>query len=120
MEICHNIVMKNIHNNVSTMITKEFEVSRVAIHYHSLHYTDQSTSEEIDADKFLVNLSIALYTLFIELDKFINIHWSYRNDPENILQHCVMVKIMHITVERNTCYHLMLGKHIGKILNWRR
>ena len=49
--------MKNIQNNVSTMIIKEFAVSRVAIHYHSLNYTDQFTTEEIDADKCLVNLS---------------------------------------------------------------
>ena len=49
--------------------------------------TDQSTSKEINADKYLVNLSIALYTLFIELDKFISIRWSYRNDSEKILQH---------------------------------
>ena len=62
MEIWYNIVMKNVHNVVSTMITKEFASSRGAIHYHSLNYTDQSTSEEIDADKCLVKLSIALYT----------------------------------------------------------
>ena len=65
--------MKNIHNAVSTIITKEFASSRGAIHYHSLNYTIQSTSGEIDADKCLINLSIALYTLFIELDKLINI-----------------------------------------------
>ena len=52
--------MKNVHNIVSTMITKEFASSWGAIHYHSLNYTDQSTSEEIDADKYIVNLSIAL------------------------------------------------------------
>ena len=54
------------------MITKEFASSRGAIHCHSLNYTDRSTSEEIDADKCLVNLYIALYTLFIDLDKFID------------------------------------------------
>ena len=80
MEIWYNIVMKNVHNVVSTMITKEFASSRGAIHYHSLNYTDQSTSEEIDADKCLVNLSIALYTLFIDLDKFIDTQWTYNND----------------------------------------
>ena len=64
MEIWYNIVMKNVHNVVSTMITKEFTSSRVTIHYHSLNYTDQSTSEEIDADKCLVNLSIALYFIY--------------------------------------------------------
>ena len=37
--------MKTFHNTVSTMITKEFASSRGAIRYHSLNYTDQSTSE---------------------------------------------------------------------------
>ena len=50
------------------MITKELASSRSAIHYHILNYTDQSTSEEIDTDKHLVNLSISLCTLFIDLD----------------------------------------------------
>ena len=71
--------MKCFHNIVLTMITKEFTFSRGDIHYHSLNYTDPSTSEEIDGDKCLVNLSIALYTLFIELDKFVNIHWTESN-----------------------------------------
>ena len=82
IEIWYNIAMENIHNVVSTMITKEFASSRGAIHYHSLNYTDQSTLEKNDADKCLVNLSIALYTLFIDLDKFITIQWSYRSDSE--------------------------------------
>ena len=69
--------MKNVHNIVHGMITKEFASSRGAIHYHSLNYSDQSTSEEIDADKCLVNLSIALYNLFVNLDKFINKHFTY-------------------------------------------
>ena len=68
--------MKNVHNVVSIMITKEFASSRVDIHYHRLNYTDQSTLEETDADKCLVNLSIALYTLFVDLDKFNNIYWT--------------------------------------------
>ena len=72
--------MKNIHNVVDAMITKEFASSWGAIHYHSLKYTDQSTSEEIDADKWLVNLSIDLHNLFIELDKFNDTHWTYNND----------------------------------------
>ena len=46
MEIWYNIIMKNIHNVVDTLITKEFASSRGAIHYHSLNYTDQSTSIE--------------------------------------------------------------------------
>ena len=71
--------MKNIHNVVSTMITKEFESFRGAIHYHSLNYTDQSTLEEIDDDKCLVNLCITLYTLFVDLDKCINIYWTENN-----------------------------------------
>ena len=37
--------MKNVHNVVSTMMTKEFASSRGAIHYHILNYTDQSTSK---------------------------------------------------------------------------
>ena len=56
------------------MITKEFAFSRGAIHYHSLKYTDQYTSEEINANKSLVNVFIALYTLFKKIVKFINIH----------------------------------------------
>ena len=72
----YNIVMKNVRNVVSTIITKEFSSSRGTMYYHTLNYTDQSTSEAIDADKCLVNLSIVLLTLFIDLDKFINIHWS--------------------------------------------
>ena len=40
MEIWYNIVMKNIHNVVDVMITKEFASSRGAIHYHSLNYTN--------------------------------------------------------------------------------
>ena len=56
--------------------------SRDAIHYHSLNYTDQSTSEEIDTDKCLVNLAITLYTLFKPLDNFINSHWTCSNDSE--------------------------------------
>ena len=59
------------------MISKECVSSQGAIHCHSLNYTDQSTSEKIDADKCLVNLSIALYNLFIKLNKFINIHYTY-------------------------------------------
>ena len=55
------------------MITKVFASSRGAIHYHSLNYTDQSTSEKNDANKCLVNLYLALYNLFKELDKFIDI-----------------------------------------------
>ena len=61
------------------MITKEFVSSRGDIHYHSLNYTDQSTLKEIDADECLVHLSIVLYTLFMDLDKFINIHWTESN-----------------------------------------
>ena len=56
------------------MITKEFAFSRGAIHYHSLKYTDQYPSEEIDGNKSLVNVFIALHTLFKKLVKFINIH----------------------------------------------
>ena len=74
--------MKCFHNIVLTMITKEFTFSRGDIHYHSLNYTDPSTSEEIDGDKCLVNLSIALYTLFVDLDKFINIYWTESNNYE--------------------------------------
>ena len=77
MEIWYNIVMKNVHNVEHAMITKEFASSRGAIHYHSLNYSDQSTSEEIGADKCLVNLSIALYNLFVNLDEFINKHFTY-------------------------------------------
>ena len=66
-----------MHNVVDAMITKEFAFSRGAIHYHSLNYSDQLTSEEIDADKVLVNLSIDLYRLFTKLDEFINIHFTY-------------------------------------------
>ena len=50
----YNIVMQNVHNVVHAMITKEFASSRGAIHYHSLNYSDQFTSEESDADKCLV------------------------------------------------------------------
>ena len=64
--------MKNVHKVVSIMTTKELTSYRDAIHYHSLKCIGQFTSEAIDAGKCLVNLSIALYTLFIELDKFIN------------------------------------------------
>ena len=46
MELWHNIVMKKVHNVVSTMITKESASSRGAIHYRSLNYT------EIDANIF--------------------------------------------------------------------
>ena len=46
MEIRYNIIMENIQNVVYTMITKEFASSRDAIHYHSLNYTDQSTSRK--------------------------------------------------------------------------
>ena len=74
--------MENIHNVISIMITKEFTSSRGDIYYHSLNYTDQSTSEEIDANKYVVNLYIEIYTLFVELDKLIIIHWSYMNDSE--------------------------------------
>ena len=88
MEIWYNIVMKNIHNVVSTMITKEFESSRGAMHYHRLNYNDQSTLEEIDANKCLANQYIALYTLFVDLDKFINIHIGLKVIVTNkILQH---------------------------------
>ena len=62
------------------MITKEFASSRGSIHYHSLNYTDQATSEELDADKYLVNISITLYTLLNQLDKFINSHWICINE----------------------------------------
>ena len=65
MEIWYNIVMKNIHNIVSIMITKELAYFRGAIHYHSLNYTDQSTSEEINADKCLINLSIYRYIFYL-------------------------------------------------------
>ena len=51
MEIWYNIVMKNVHNVVSTMIIKKLTSFRGAIHYHTLNYTDQSTSEEIDTNK---------------------------------------------------------------------
>ena len=78
--------MKNVHNVVSTMITKQFVSSRGAIHYHSLNYTDQSTSEEIDTDRCLVNLSIDLYTFFIELNKFINIYWTEEMSLNKTLQ----------------------------------
>ena len=54
--------MKNVRNVVSTIITKEFSSSRGTMYYHTLNYTDQSTSEAIDADKCLVNLSIVLLT----------------------------------------------------------
>ena len=111
--------MKCFHNVVLTMITKEFTFSRGDIHYHSLNYTDPSTSEEIDGDKCLVNLSIALYTLFIELDKFINIHWTESNAFENIFQHWYMLKITYIKVERNIYYNLMPENRIGKLLNCR-
>ena len=57
------------------MITKEFVSSRGDIHYHSLNYIDQSTLNKFDDDECLVHLSIVLYTLFMDLDKFINIHW---------------------------------------------
>ena len=30
----------------------------------------------------MVNISIAVYILFIELDKFIDIYWTYNNDLE--------------------------------------
>ena len=50
MEIWYKIVMKNIHNVVDAMITKEFASSRGAIHYHSLNYTNQSTCIEIKMD----------------------------------------------------------------------
>ena len=46
MELWHNIVMKKVHNVVSTMITKESASSRGAIHYRSLNYI------EIDANIF--------------------------------------------------------------------
>ena len=65
MEIWYNIVMKNIHNNVSTMITKEFVVSRVAIHYHSLNCDIQSTAEEIEANKYLVSFYLLYLNNYI-------------------------------------------------------
>ena len=47
MKIWYNIVMKHVHNVVSTLAKKDFASSRRDVHYHSLNYTDQSTSEEI-------------------------------------------------------------------------
>ena len=86
MEIQYNTVMKNVYNIVLNMITKEFTSSRGAIHYHSLNYTDQFTSEEIDSNKCLVNLFIALYTLFKKLDNFIDSHWTNSNEIVKMLQ----------------------------------
>ena len=118
MEIWYNIVMKHVHNVVSTLATKEFASSRRDVHYHSLNYTDQSTSEEIDAAKCLVNLSIVLYNLFIELDKFIDIHWTYNNDlqtnPSTLMHGKEAYKCRELFY-----YQLMLEKNIGKILNLR-
>ena len=51
--------MKNVRNVVSTMITKEFASFRGNIHYHDLNYIYHYTSEEMDTDKYLVNLSIS-------------------------------------------------------------
>ena len=76
MEIWYNIVMKNIHNVVDAMITKEFASSRGAIHYHSLNYTDQLSCIEIKMDKCLVTLSLSLYKLFVRLDSFIDSNWE--------------------------------------------
>ena len=76
MEIRYNIVMKNIHNVVDVMITKEFASSRGAIHSHSLDYTNQSTCIEINMDKCLVTLSLCLYSIFVRLDSFINCNWE--------------------------------------------
>ena len=81
--------MKNIHNVVDTLITKEFASSRGAIHYHSLNYTDQSTSIEKNMDKCLVTLSLSLYSLFVRLDNFINCNWkrcdSFKINPSTII-----------------------------------
>ena len=82
MEIWYNIVMKNIHNVVDAMITKEFASSRGAIHYHSLNYTDQLSCIEIKMDKCLVTLSLSLYKLFVRLDSFINSNWEKSNQFE--------------------------------------
>ena len=74
--------MKFFHNVVSTITTKEFASFRGTIHYHSLNYTDQSTSEKNDTDQCLVHLSIPLYTLFKQLDNFINPHWTNSSKTE--------------------------------------
>ena len=47
MEIWFNIILKNIHNVVDTMITKEFASSRDAIHYHSLNYINDEEFKNI-------------------------------------------------------------------------
>ena len=61
------------------MKTKLYASSRGTVHYSILNYTDQSISAEIDADKCLVNLYIALYTLFKQLNNFINSHLTDSN-----------------------------------------
>ena len=119
MEIWYNIVMTNIHNIVSTMITKEFLSSQGTMHYHSLNYSDQSIAEEMYADKCLVNLSIVLYTLFIDLDKFINMHWSYRNDSENAPSILMHDKDNAYKSIEKYLLSFEVGKNVREILNWR-
>ena len=70
--------MTNVHNAVDSMITNEFTSSRVAIHYHSLNYTDKSKCIEVRIDKCLVTLSLSLYRLFVRLESFINCNWDNR------------------------------------------